>query len=62
MKNLGKGILFEVAIGMNQRIRMKAKTKKQTVLIAHILCLAEHMDNEEISWLCKKSLDKSVGF
>merc|ERR1711928_1323 len=61
MKNLGKGIPFEVAIGMNGRIWVKAKTMKQTVSVARIICLAEHMDNEEISRLCKKSLDKSVG-
>ena len=62
MKNLGKGISFEVAIGMNGRIWVKAKTMKQTITIARVICLAEHMENEEINRLCKKSLDKLAGF
>jgi len=62
MKNLGKGISLEVAIGMNGRIWVKAKTMKQTVTVARVICLSEHLDNDEINRLCKKSLDKLTGF
>jgi len=62
MKNLGRGISFEVAVGMNGRIWIKAKTLKQTMTVAKVISLAEHMDNEEINKLCKKSLDKLAGF
>ena len=53
---------FEIAIGMNGRIWIKAKTIKQTFALARAISRSEHMSNEEMNKLCQRFLDRQAGF
>lgn len=62
LPSLGKGIPFEIAVGMNGRIWIKAKTLKQTLSVARAISISEHMDIGEMSKLSRKVLDRLDGF
>lgn len=62
LKTLGKGMSFEIAVGMNGRIWIKARTTKQTMALARAIGLSEHMNNEEMSRMCRSFLDRQAGF
>lgn len=53
---------FEIAVGMNGRIWIKARTTKQTMALARAIGLSEHMNNEEMSRMCRSFLDRQAGF
>ena len=62
LKQLGKGISFEIAVGMNGRIWLKAKSVRQTLAVAKALSISEHMDAHEMNSMCRKLIDGLSGF
>ena len=62
LKSLGKGIPFEIAVGLNGRIWIKAKSVNQTLALARAISLSEHMNKEEMNKLCRQFLDRQAGF
>lgn len=62
LKQLGKVVAFEIAVGMNGRIWVKAKTIRQTLAAAKAISLSEHMSIDEISVMCRKLSDNLAGF
>lgn len=51
---LGKRFKFEIAVGLNGRVWIKAKIDIQTIAIANAVMASELMDNEQIENMCKK--------
>ena len=62
LKNLGDTLKFEIAIGMNGRIWVRASNTKETIGIANAIWAAEHMTNSEITVMVKKLADALAGF
>ena len=62
LKLLGKGVSFEIAVGMNGRIWIKAKSVKQTMALARAISFSEHLNKEEITKMCRQFLDHQAGF
>ena len=62
LQTLGKSIPFEIAIGMNGRVWIRAKTVRNTIGIANAIQVAEHMSNQEISVMSNKLVDALQGF
>uniref|UniRef100_UPI00398F1497 exosome complex component RRP40-like n=1 Tax=Pristiophorus japonicus TaxID=55135 RepID=UPI00398F1497 len=54
IKNLGELYPFEIVIGMNGRIWVKAKTIKHTLLVANVLESCENMTTEQRKCVFKK--------
>ena len=50
LSELGKSVAFEIAVGMNGRVWVRAKTVRDTICIANAIAAAEFMDNEEIRY------------
>lgn len=47
LRKLGQTVPFEVAVGLNGRVWIKAKTTKQTLVLAQAINLTEHMTEKE---------------
>lgn len=47
IQELGQLYPFEIVLGMNGRIWVKAKTVQQTLIVANILEACEHMTSEQ---------------
>jgi exosome complex component RRP40 len=62
LSTLGANIPFEVAIGMNGRIWIRAKTTRDTISLANAIASAEFMNNEEIKRMVPKLVDTIKGF
>nr|CAH0113685.1 unnamed protein product [Daphnia galeata] len=62
LKSLGKALSFEIAVGMNGKIWIKAKSVKQTIALARAISISEHMNKEEMNKLCRKFVDRQAGF
>ncbi|XP_059149419.1 exosome complex component RRP40-like [Physella acuta] len=54
ISHLGKRFKFEIAVGLNGRVWIKAKNDIQTIAIANAVMASELMDNEQIENMCKK--------
>lgn len=50
---LTKEIPFEIAVGLNGRIWIKAKSVKETIAVGNAILAAEHASNEQISKICE---------
>jgi exosome complex component RRP40 len=59
---LGKKIKFEIAVGMNGRVWVKARSTRDTICLANAICAAEYMTNEEIKRMVSKLSDAMHGF
>ena len=57
LNKLGETAPFEVAVGMNGRIWMRARSVKETMVLAQALQAAELMTNSEIAAMCHKLSD-----
>ena len=62
LQKLGETLKFEIAIGMNGRIWVRASTTKETIGIANAIWAAEHMTNAEITVMISKLADALAGF
>lgn len=62
LKLLGKRLSFEVAIGMNGRLWIKARSISETIAIANAISASEYMSNEQMKEMCKRLLDALAGF
>lgn len=62
LKQLGKEIPFEVAVGANGRVWIRAKTVKETICLVNAIIAAEHMDNREITAMVSKLSSALAGF
>ena len=62
LKLLGQTLKFEICIGMNGRIWIRAPMPKETICIANAIWAAEHMNNEETSAMVNKLADALMGF
>ncbi|GAB1599509.1 exosome complex component RRP40-like [Argonauta hians] len=54
LKSLGKNIQFEVAIGMNGRVWIKAGSTVNTIAVANAIVSAEHMTTNQIKVMCQR--------
>lgn len=59
---LGKQIPFEIAVGMNGRVWVRARSVKETVCIANAVECSEFMTRQEIEAMCNKLCDVLAGF
>lgn len=62
LKLLGKSIQYEIAIGMNGRIWLQAKTAQETIALTNAISTSELMSKEEIQTLCTNVTDILQGF
>lgn len=62
LQKLGETLKFEIAIGMNGRIWVRANECKETICIANAIWAAEHMTNNEIISMVGKLSDALAGF
>nr|XP_033772861.1 exosome complex component RRP40 isoform X1 [Geotrypetes seraphini] len=60
IQELGKIYPFEIVIGMNGRIWVKAKTTQQTLIVANILEACEHMTAEQRKQVFAKFSDNMM--
>ena len=57
LQTLGKSIPFEIAVGMNGRVWLRARSVKETMVLAQAVQAAELMTNSEIVVMCNKLSD-----
>ena len=57
LNKLGETAPFEVAVGMNGRVWLRARSVKETMVLAQALQAAELMTNSEIVTMCDKLSD-----
>lgn len=57
IQDLGQLYPFELVLGMNGRIWVKAKTIQQTLIVANVLEACEHMTAEQRKQAVSKLLD-----
>lgn len=57
LKTLGKSIPFEIAVGMNGRVWLRARSAKENICLANAVETAEFMNNDEIISMCGKLTD-----
>ncbi|XP_023329231.1 exosome complex component RRP40 [Eurytemora carolleeae] len=62
LSTLGKSIQFEVAVGMNGRVWVRARTVKETICLANAIDCSEFMNNSEIEAMCSKLTDVLSNF
>ncbi|XP_063222273.1 exosome complex component RRP40 [Bacillus rossius redtenbacheri] len=53
LKILGRELPHEIAVGVNGKVWVKAKTVKETIAICNAVLAAEHMGNHEIVYMCE---------
>jgi len=59
---VGKSIPFEIAVGMNGRVWIRARTVKESICLANAVECSEFMTNAEISNMSNKLVDVLAGF
>ena len=59
---LGKSLQFEIAVGMNGRVWLRARSARDTICLANAISAAEHMTNDEIKRMVAKLGDAMQGF
>ncbi|KAJ9590310.1 hypothetical protein L9F63_027851 [Diploptera punctata] len=52
LKILGREIPFDIAVGMNGKIWVKARSIQATIAIGNAILAAEHRSDEEVKTLC----------
>lgn len=57
LKLLGRSIQYEIAIGMNGRIWLQAKTAQETIALTNAICVSELMNKDEVLTLCMNVID-----
>ena len=62
LTKLGEVAPFEVAVGVNGRVWLRARSVKETMLLVQAVTSAEYMTNTEISSMCDKLGDILSGF
>ena len=62
LKKLGEFAPFEIAVGVNGRVWLRARSVKETMLLVQAVNSAEYMTNEEIALMCDKLHDVLSGF
>ena len=62
LTKLGECAPFETAVGVNGRVWLRARSVKETMLLAQAVNSAEYMTNEEIGLMCDKLGDIMAGF
>ena len=62
LTKLGECSPFEIAVGVNGRVWLRARSVKETMLLAQGVTSAEYMTNQEISLMCDKLADILAGF
>jgi len=62
LSTLGKHMVFEIAVGMNGRVWVRARTVKETICLANAVECAEFMNNDQIESMCNKLFDVLAGF
>jgi len=62
LKALGKAIPFEIAVGMNGRVWVRARSIKETICLVNAIECSEYMNNPEILNMCAKLEDVLAGF
>jgi len=62
LATLGKQIPFEIAVGMNGRVWVRARSVKETVCLANAVECSEFMTRQEIQAMCNKLCDVLAGF
>lgn len=62
MVALSKELKFEVVFGMNGRIWIRGKTKKETIAVGNAILAAEHSSPKEIIKMCDKIGQILAGF
>jgi len=62
LSTLGKSVPFEIAVGMNGRVWIRARSVKETICLANAIECAEYMTNPEIVSMCGKLVDVLSGF
>ncbi|XP_065569019.1 exosome complex component RRP40-like [Artemia franciscana] len=61
IKNLGKEMKFEAAIGLNGRVWVRGKNTQQTLAVANAITTSERMSEEEINDMCENIFDSVSG-
>ncbi|PSN53314.1 Exosome complex component RRP40 [Blattella germanica] len=54
LKTLGRDIPYDISVGMNGKIWVKAKSVRATIAIGNAILGAEHLNEEEIKIMCNK--------
>ena len=62
LKILGSNTPFEVAVGMNGRVWVRARSVKETMILAQAMECSEYMTKEEVKTMCDKISDLLAGF
>ena len=62
LKKLGEFAPFEIAVGVNGRVWLRARSVKETMLLVQAVNSAEYMTNQEIALMCDKLHDVLSGF
>lgn len=56
LKTLGSKIPYDIAVGMNGKIWLRAKTIKETIAVGNAILAAELLTNEEIISMCHDTI------
>lgn len=59
MKDLEKIFPFEMVVGLNGRVWVKAKTVQQTLIVANLLEACEHMTSKQREALVKEAAESA---
>lgn len=62
MTALAKELHFEAVFGMNGKIWIRARTKKETIAVGNAILAAEHLSSKEIIKMCDKIGQVLAGF
>ncbi len=62
LSTLGQPIPFEIAVGMNGRVWLRARSVKETICLANAVECSEYMSRPEIELMCHKLCDVLAGF
>lgn len=61
LKALGGSTPFEVAVGMNGRIWLRARSVRETMILSQAMECSEYMTKEEVRTMCDKLTDVLAG-
>ena len=62
LKALGGSTPFEVAVGMNGRVWVRARSVRETMILSQAMECSEYMTKEEVRTMCDKLTDVLEGF
>ncbi|KAG8228680.1 hypothetical protein J437_LFUL008668 [Ladona fulva] len=57
LKTLGKEIPHEIAVGMNGKVWLKARSIKETIALANAILATEYITNEETNAMCCRIIE-----